>query len=130
MAAVNDLYKIKAQELTKSQDWLEALQAIIACVAPFAPHTAEELWHQLGHSVSVHKDSWPKHEEKYLQQDTITVAVQVNGKLRGEVQVAADADEAAVVEAAKANEKVAGYLAGQQIKKTIYVPKKLVSFVV
>ncbi|MDB5169121.1 MAG: LeucinetRNA ligase [Candidatus Saccharibacteria bacterium] len=130
MAAVNDLYKLKAQALAQSPEWKEALEALIACVAPFAPHTAEELWHQLGHSTSVHKDSWPTYNEEYLVQDTITLAVQVNGKLRGEVQVAADADEATAVAAAKANQKVAGYLEGQTIRKTIYVPNKLVSFVV
>jgi leucyl-tRNA synthetase len=130
MGFVNDLYKFKAQALVQNEVWLEALKAIVACVAPFAPHIAEELWHQLGHSSTVHRDSWPEFNEEYIATDTITIAVQVNGKLRGEISVPAGADQATVVAAAQANEKVAGYLGDQTIRKTIYVPNKLVSFVV
>ncbi len=102
----------------------------MACVAPFAPHIAEELWFQLGHHTSVHKDTWPEWRKEYLAADSMTIAVQVNGKLRGTIEVAADAEESAVVDAAKAEPKVAGYLKDVEIIKTIYVPKKLVSFVV
>lgn len=130
MACTNDLYKIKADHFGKSDVWQRSLEALVACIAPFAPHLSEELWSQLGHSTSVHHDSWPVFNEEYLVTDTITIAVQVMGKLRGEVQVSADADEAAVVEAAKDNQKVASYLAGQTIRKTIYVPGKLVNFVI
>lgn len=130
MTAVNDLYKLKADGLVKNAAWQDALERVVACVAPFAPHMADELWLQLGHHLSVHKDSWPEYDETYLAQDTVTIAVQVNGKLRGTVDVLVDADEATTVEAAKAEEKVASYLDGQNIVKTIYVPKKLVSFVV
>jgi leucyl-tRNA synthetase len=129
MTMVNELYKQKAEALNKNDAWKSALEAIIACVAPFAPHTAEELWHQLGHDTSVNKDSWPHFDEQYLVADTMTIAVQVNGKLRGEIEVAADADQATIVAAARANEKVAAYVTSEP-KKTIYVPNKLVSFVV
>jgi leucyl-tRNA synthetase len=64
-----------------------------------------------------------------LIQDTVTIVIQVNGKLRGEIELSTDSDEATVVEAAKANEKVAGYLKDQAIRKTIFVPNKLVNFV-
>ncbi|HEX4773988.1 MAG TPA: class I tRNA ligase family protein [Candidatus Saccharimonadales bacterium] len=130
MACTNDLYKLKTSNFGKSDTWQSALEALVACVAPFAPHASEELWHQLGHTTSVHRDSWPKYDEKYLEQDQITIAVQVNGKLRGEVQVAADAPEEAVVEAAKAHQKVAIYLANKTVKKAIYVPSKLINFVI
>ena len=130
MECTNSLYKLKSEALARHESWLEALRIVIACVAPFAPHMAEELWQQLGHSTSVHSDSWPKYDEKYLATDTITVAVQVNGKLRSQVVTPADADEQAVVEAAKTNEKVASYLSGKEIRKTIYVPGRLVNFVV
>jgi leucyl-tRNA synthetase len=129
MTNVNDLYRLKKVAFGKSEAWQQALENLVACVAPFAPHTAEELWHQLGHDSSVHIDSWPAWDNQYLVQDTMTIAVQVNGKLRGEVEVAADASEQDVVAAAKANEKVAVYLTSDP-KKTIYVPKKLVNFVV
>ncbi len=130
MGTVNDLYKLKTKQFVKSDAWQEALEAVVACVAPFAPHTADELWFQLGHHLSVHKDTWPKWDEQYLVSDEVTIAVQVNGKLRGTVQVAADADQAATVEAAKADVKIAANLEGKDIVKTVYVPAKLLNFVV
>lgn len=129
MTAVNDLYKLKVENLATHDAWQEALEALVCCVASFAPHIAEELWHQLGHEDSVHIDHWPVFNEDYLVSDTITMVVQVNGKLRGEVQIAADTDEAAIIEAAKADEKVAAHLVGKDVKKTIVVPGKIVNFV-
>ncbi len=130
MTAVNELYKLKVEHMAKNEVWQESLEAIIACVAPFAPHIADELWFQLGHHTSVQKDSWPKYDNQYLVEDIMTIAVQVNGKLRSTVEVPADAAEDAAVNAAKADKKVASYLGGHEIVKTIYVPNKLVSFVV
>jgi leucyl-tRNA synthetase len=130
MACLNEFYKYKTTNFGKNEVWQESLEALVACIAPFAPHISEELWQQLGYSTSIHKDSWPKFNEKYLAQDQITVVVQVNGKLRGEIQVAPDAREDAVVEDAKAHEKVANYLEGQTVRRTIYVPGKLVNFVI
>ncbi|HVV67129.1 MAG TPA: leucine--tRNA ligase [Candidatus Saccharimonadales bacterium] len=130
MECLNSLYKLKNKQFGKSAVWQESLEGVVACVAPFAPYVSEELWHQLGHSVTVHKDTWPKYDEKYLAQDTINVAVQVNGRLRGEIQVAADTGEDEIVSAAKQNGKVAIHLEGKEIRKTIYVPNKLVNFVV
>lgn len=130
MECVNSLYKLKAQSLAKSESWRQALMNVVACVAPFAPHIAEELWQQLGHSTSVNADSWPKYDDKYLITDMVTVAVQVNGKLRGQVEVSAHADETATVAAAKSHEKVASYLDDKEIRKTIHVPGRLVNFVV
>lgn len=129
MAAVNELYKLKVNELSKNPVWQEALEALICCIAPFAPHIAEELWHDLGHDDSVNVDHWPAHDEKYLVNDTLTIVVQVNGKLRGNIEVSADATEEAIVEAAKTSQNVENYLA-EGIRKTVYVPKKLVNFVV
>jgi leucyl-tRNA synthetase len=130
MGGLNDLYKQKAKSLNKSPVWQEVLETIVALVGPFAPHLSEELWHELGHSVSVSHDSWPKIDEKYLVSDSLTIIIQVNGKLRGQIQVERDTDEQKVVEAAKADSKVAGYLQDQEIRKTIYVPGKLVNFVI
>ncbi len=130
MACLNDFYKLKAEAFGHAETWQAALENLVACVAPFAPHIAEELWQQLGHSTSVHKDSWPKFDEKYLATDKVTMVIQVNGKLRGQIEVSADADEETVVREAKADEKVATHLKDQSIRKTIYVPGKLVNFVV
>jgi leucyl-tRNA synthetase len=130
MGAVNDLYKLKTEAFGTHDVWHEALASLAACIAPFAPHTGEELWHLLGHSTSVNHDSWPAFNEKYIATDMVTVAVQVNGKLRGTVAVAADSAEATAVEAANADAKISGYLAEGQIVKTIYVPGKLLNFVI
>lgn len=130
MECVNDLYKLKSSHtLCRTKPWGQALAALLQLSAPFAPHLTEELWEQLGQDGSIHLAGWPTYDEKYLAKDTVTVVVQVNGKLRGEIQVAAGASEEVVVPAAKANEKVAGYLRDQTIRKTIYVPGKLVNFV-
>ncbi|HZL07742.1 MAG TPA: leucine--tRNA ligase [Candidatus Dormibacteraeota bacterium] len=130
MECVNDLYRVKAEDNYGSTEWQWALESLVQLVAPFAPHIAEELWQQLGQDESVHTSTWPEYDEKYLVEDTVTIVIQINGKLRGEIQVAADSDEATVVAAAKANEKAGAYLKDQTIRKTIYVPSKLVNFVV
>lgn len=130
MELVNELYRIKAKDNYDSTEWQWALESLTQLLAPFAPHIAEELWRQLGQEGSVHISQWPAYDEKYLVQDKITVAIQVNGKLRGEVQVATDASEEVVVKAAKSEPKTAAYLKDQKIRKTIYVPGRLVNFVV
>jgi leucyl-tRNA synthetase len=130
MECVNDLYKVKAEDNYGDKNWRWAIETLLQLLAPFAPHISEELWRQLGHKDSIHLSEWPKYDEKYLVKETVTVAIQVNGKLRGEIEVAADASEETVVEAAKANEKVASYLKDNTIKKTIYVSGRLVNFVI
>ena len=130
MTCTNELYKIKVNHLNKSDAWHDALSNLVACIGPFAPHVAEDLWHQLGHSNSVNKDSWPIFNEAFLTQDIITVVVQINGKLRGEINVPADADENFIINTSREDDKVSGYLNGQTIRKTIYVPGKLVNFVI
>ncbi|HSW37508.1 MAG TPA: leucine--tRNA ligase [Candidatus Saccharimonadales bacterium] len=128
MEAVNELFRIKAGGY-KAAEWQWALDNLLKLLAPFAPHITEELWQQLGHESSIHLSEWPKYDEKYLIQDTITVVVQVNGRVRAELQIAADASEADIVSSAKSNEKVGPYL-DKEIRKTIYVPDKLVNFVI
>lgn len=130
MECVNELYRVKAEDSYASTEWQWALESLVQLLAPFAPHISEELWQQLGHDESVHLSQWPAYDEKYLIQDTITVVIQVNGKLRGEIQIAKNADERAIVASAKSHEKVVNYLTDQKIRKTIYVPGKLVNFVI
>jgi leucyl-tRNA synthetase len=130
MKTLNDLYKLKTKAFGKSDVWQEALEACVACIAPFAPHMTDELWLQLGHSSSIHKDTWPKFEEKYLASDSITIVVQINGKVRANISVAAAADQEAVEAAAKDEAKVQEHLKQKEVRKTIYVPRKLINFVV
>ncbi len=131
METVNELYKIKQTgSITKNDDWHWAINTLLQLLAPFAPHIAEELWEQLGHDSSIHTSDWPSYDEQYLTSDTITIVVQINGKVRAQLEVPADAAEDQIVSEAKSHDKIQAILAGQNIKKTVYVPKKLVSFVI
>lgn len=130
MAGLNDLYKLKNENFVRSESWKNAIEAVVSCVAPFAPHVADELWHQLGHSTSIHKDSWPKLDTSALVETEVKIVVQVNGKVRSTIMAPADSDEVVVAEAAKVDEKVAVFLKDTQIKKTILVPNKLINFVI
>ncbi len=104
--------------------------SFVLLLAPLAPHVAEELWQRLGHAESLAYAPWPVQDARYLVDDRITVAVQINGKVRGTVEIAADADEAAVLEVAKADAGVSKHLAGTTIRKAIYVKGRIVNFVV
>ena len=110
--------------------WDEARRAFALLLAPFAPHLAEELWARMGGTGSVHLERWPEADPEALVVDELVIAVQVSGKLRGEVTVPADADAAAIVAAAKAAGNVARHLIGMQIVREIVVPGKLVNLVV
>ncbi len=130
MANINELYKLKTQEFSKSEAWHEALSSAVACIAPFAPHIADELWQQLGYETSVQKDSWPTYDEAYLITDEITIVVQVNGKVRAELQVSADISQEDAIALASSHEKILALTAGSDIKKAIYVPGRLVNLVI
>ncbi|MEP0549151.1 MAG: leucine--tRNA ligase [Rhodothermales bacterium] len=106
------------------------LDDFVLLLAPFAPHIGEELWDRLGHGDSLTYAPWPQLDEQYLKEDEVEIAVQVMGKLRGTVRVAADASKDAVLDAARAEENVARYLAEGTVRKEIYVPGRLVNFVV
>jgi leucyl-tRNA synthetase len=129
MANVNDLYKIKVENLCKNPVWQESLESLVTCIAPFAPHIADELWHQLGHADSVQVDHWPELKDEYLVTDEITIVIQVNGKVRTEISVAADASKENILAAAAEHERVTAFLE-PGIKKSVYVPGRLVNFVV
>jgi leucyl-tRNA synthetase len=108
----------------------EAVEPLVLMVAPPAPHLAEELWRRLGHDQSLAHGPFPQADPQYLVADTVEYPVQVNGKVRGHVTVAADADADVIETAALADEKVAGFLAGATPKKVIVVPGRLVNLVV
>ncbi|MGB8392004.1 leucine--tRNA ligase, partial [Mycobacterium sp.] len=107
-----------------------AVEALVLMLAPLAPHMAEELWLRLGHTTSLAHGPFPQADPGYLVDDTVEYPVQVNGKVRGRVVVAADADEGTLKAAALADEKVQGFLAGATPRKVIVVPGRLVNLVV
>ena len=105
------------------------VEPLVLLVAPLAPHIAEELWSRLGHDESLAWDPFPVADERWLVEDTVQVAVQVNGKVRSQVTVPADADAAALEAAARADEKIAAYLDGATVRRVVAVPGRLVNFV-
>ena len=107
----------------------EALSVLIRLLAPFAPHLAEELWHQLGGAQSVHQQSWPELDPTALVQDTVELVIQVKGKVRGNIKVPADADKDTLEALALASEVAQKWLEGQPPRRVIVVPGKLVNLV-
>ena len=108
----------------------EALEIITLVLAPIVPHLCHALWQALGHERAVVDERWPELDAAALVQDTVELVVQINGKLRGRIQVSAGADEALVREAALADEQVSRFVAGQTIRKVIVVPGKLINIVI
>ncbi len=108
----------------------EIMEKFVLILSPFAPHIAEELWQLLGHDKTLAYEAWPQFEEALTQDAMIEIPVQILGKLRGKVTVPAGSDQATIVAAARADERIASLLAGKEVVKTIAVPGKLVNFVV
>jgi len=104
-------------------------EPLVLLLAPLAPHVAEEMWARLGHEQSLAWHEFPVADERWLIEDTVQVAVQVNGKVRAQVSVPANADAAALEAAARADEKIAGYLDGATVRRVVAVPGRLVNFV-
>ena len=130
MKCVNDLYLFKKDGFADHDTWQFTLESLVALVAPFAPHIADELWQQLGHESSAQRDNWPVWDDQYLVSDTMTLAVQVNGKVRAEITVAVDASKDDIESAARAHERVQEYLGAKKPTRVIYVPGRLVNIVV
>ena len=107
-----------------------AVEPLVLMLAPLAPHMAEELWLRLGHETPLAHGPFPVADPAYLVDDTVEYPVQVNGKVRGRVVVAADADQDTLKAAALADDKVQAFLAGANPRKVIVVPGRLVNLVV
>jgi len=133
MELVNAMY-LYIQNVPADQQNREILNEIrdtlIQLISPFTPHLGEELWERTGHSGSVFNASWPEWDEDKLKTDTITLAVQVNGKLRSNIEVDLDSEQSIVEAAALADHKIKKYVEGKQILRVIVVKNKLVNLVV
>lgn len=115
-------------EVEKSLITKEQYATFVRILAPFAPHIAEELWEAGGGEGSVHTQAWPVFDESLAKDEEVTIAVQVNGKVRGSVVVANDSDEATVLEVVKGEDKLSRWLEGEP-KKVIFVPNRLINLV-
>ena len=123
MICVNELNSAKCNKRA-------ILEPLVVLLAPFAPHVAEELYHVLGNDTTVCDAAFPKHDEKYLAENTVKYPISFNGKVRFTLELAADLNPKQVEEIALADEQTAKYLDGKSIKKVIVVPKKIVNIVI
>ena len=105
------------------------IRVLLQLLSPFAPHICEELWQIQGFEGLASEAEWPEHDEAKMVDTEKTIAVQVNGKLRSTVVVPADSTVEVVSAAALADKKIAGYMEGMEIVKTINVPNKLINFI-
>jgi leucyl-tRNA synthetase len=121
---VNDFYKREADVPR------ELAEALVLMTGPYAPHVAEELWHRLGHDTSVVLAAWPKWDEAHLVTDTIKIAVQVQGKTRGEIEIPREATDEQARDIALENEDVARYIDGKPIKRVIHVKGRILNLIV
>jgi leucyl-tRNA synthetase len=108
----------------------EAFESMVLLLTPITPHVCQTLWNALGHSDPVHDHAWPQADQDALRKDALKLAVQVNGKLRGTIEVSVEASREAVEAAALANADVANYVGSAPPKKVIYVPGKIVNIVI
>ena len=122
MICVNELSSLKCNKRAVLTD-------LAKVIAPFAPHTAEELWSSLGNTGTVCDAAWPKFNEEYLKEDSITYSISFNGKTRFTLDFPADATQQQIQDAVLANEKAQGYIDGKPIRKVIVVPRKIVNIV-
>jgi leucyl-tRNA synthetase len=137
MELVNDLYafgdrvqKAKPVRPESLSAIREAIDALIVMISPFAPHTAEELWEMTGHAGGIDKTQWPSFDEDVARADEIVVVVQVNGRVRGRLNVAAETPESELRERALADPGVQPHIRGKTIKSVVVVKGKLINVVV
>jgi leucyl-tRNA synthetase len=129
MTMTNGLYKLR--EATEgSPEWNEAVDTLLLLMAPVTPHIAEELWVRRGNPYSIHQQMWPAYDAAAAAEELITLVVQINGKVRDRIEVAADISEQDAKTTALASEQVQKHLEGKEPKKIVYVTGKLVSIVV
>ena len=122
MICVNELSGLRCNKR-------QVLSDLVKLIAPFAPHIAEELWQALGNQTTVCDAEWPKFNEEYLKEDSITYSISFNGKTRFTMDFAADATQQEIQDAVLANEKAQSYIEGKPIRKVIVVPRKIVNIV-
>jgi leucyl-tRNA synthetase len=108
----------------------EGVRALVLLLSPFAPHIGEELWQRLGNARSLAYEPWPTFDEELCRDEVVEIAVQVNGRVRGRIQIAPDAGEDEARRAAEAEPNVKAFVAGKTIQKFLYVPGKIVNLLV
>ncbi len=129
MECANALARLREQGAAATGEWRPAARTLVLMLAPLMPHLAEELWARLGEAYSVHRQPWPAWDPDAVREDTITVVLQVNGRVRDRVTVPAEFDAARLREAAFGSDKVRKFLDGKSVEDVVVVPGKLVNVV-
>ena len=129
MELVNELYKYKEKDDLNMPLLSDAVTKLVILLSPFTPHICEEMWQELGNKDSLVSVRWPGYDEKALVEDTKTIIVQVNGKLKERLSMPAGLSKTELENAVKSNENVIALISDLNIVKTITVPDKLVNFV-
>ena len=130
MGLRNELQSVLRGGTVDAATWTEAVDSLLLLLAPIAPFVTEELWQTRGAASSVHLEAWPEADPELAREVSVTMVIQVNGKVRDRVEVDAEIDEAGAIELALASERVQAYLKGGEPKKVIARPPKLVNIVV
>ena len=132
METLNDVLEVwtTRREQLETAQWRDIAETYVLLLAPMTPHIAEELWQRLGHDSSVLAESWPVWDESLAADEVVTVVIQVNGKLRDRLEVPVGAPSDDVLSLARAAHNTVRFLEGKQVVKEVYVPGKLVNFVV
>jgi len=114
---------------SKKEIGRDVIERFLILLAPFAPHITEELWHQLGHRDSIHKQKWPKYNPRLIKEEIITLVIQINGRVRDKIEVEAGISEKKAKELALMSKKIQNWISGKEIKKVIFVQEKLINIV-
>ncbi len=130
MECNNVLVKQQNEPVAHTAAYRKALETMLQLLAPMAPHITEELWHQTGHTDSIHLSDWPSYDEALTHDETFTLVMQVNGKVRERVEVPATISESEARMLALNNPRVASFIGEHTVQKVIYIPGKLVNIVV
>lgn len=131
MKLLETMRKTKKTGKVKREIWQESLRIYLLMLAPVAPHLAEELWtQQLGYPYSIHKQKWPEADERALRKETITIVIQINGKLRDKLSVPSDINKAEMKKKALESKAIQKWIGSKKPQRTIIVPKKLVNIVI
>jgi len=129
MEFTNHLSRVKESRAVSDSVWRDAIRNLLLLLAPSAPHLAEELWAKTGHPYSIHAQTWPEYDEDLAREEEITLAIQIDGKLRDKVVVPASIGEEEAKELALSRERVRAYIDGKELSNVIYVPRRVVNIV-
>lgn len=130
MELVNELYKMELKNDSSKMVFRFSVKSLIRMLYPIAPHIAEELWQIMGNENSLVDTEWLRWEESLTQSDEINIVIQVNGKVRNQINISSDCDGEGMKQAALNDDKVQSYIKGKQIRRVVVVPKKLVNVVI